>query len=200
VPIATLFAEHLGPTLAGVFGVVACFALFYLATAFALGYGTNELGYSRQTFLAVELLAIPFLALGVILSSVLADRRGAGAMLGVGFVGCIVVGGAMGPMLGAGSLLVIWCWLAIALFVMGFAYGPLGGWLPSLFPAGVRYTGVSVTFNAGGIIGGALAPIVAQALVSRGGLHLVGAYLVVAGVLSLIGLAMLRVRPRAEAA
>ncbi len=192
VPIAALFAGHLRATLAGVFGVVACFALFYLATAFALGYGTTTLGYARQMFLGVELAAIPFLALGIIIASVLADRHGAAAMLAIGFVGCIVAGVAMGAMLGSGSLVVIWAWLAFALFAMGFAYGPLGGWLPSLFPAGVRYTGVSVTFNAGGIIGGAMAPIVAQGLADRGGLMLVGAYLVVAGVLSLGGLAVVR--------
>ena len=85
-------------------------------------------------------------------------------------------------------------WLAFALFTMGFAYGPLGGWLPSLFPARVRYTGVSVTFNLGGIIGGGLTPLIAQALVERGGLPLVGVYLAGAGLISLIALATLRKR------
>ena len=49
-----------------------------------------------------------------------------------------------------------------------------------------------MTFNLGGILGGALAPIVAQALAAKGGLWSVGAYLVVAGVLSLGGLALIR--------
>ena len=34
------------------------------------------------------------------------------------------------------------------LFVMGLVYGPLGAWLPGLFPARVRYTGASICFNA----------------------------------------------------
>jgi hypothetical protein len=37
--------------------------------------------------------------------------------------------------------------LAAALLVMGFVYGPLGGWMPTLFPVTVRYTGMSVAFN-----------------------------------------------------
>ncbi|RZL58855.1 MAG: MFS transporter [Sphingomonas sp.] len=196
VPIATLMLEHGRAVLAGTGGVIACFALFYLATAFTLGYGTKTLGYGREAMLAVELVAILFLAAGVIVASVTADRTGARRMLVIGFIGCMVAGLAMGPMLGAGSLLVVFLWLAFALFVMGFAYGPLGGWLPSLFPAGVRYTGVSMTFNLGGILGGAVAPIAAEALAHRG-LGWIGLYLVGAGLLSLGGLALLRGRSAA---
>jgi len=91
-----------------------------------------------------------------------------------------------------GSLASVAAWLAFALFVMGFVYGPLGGWLPSLFPARVRYTGVSVTFNLGGILGGGLTPLIAETLVKQGGLTWVGYYLAGAGLLSLIGLILVR--------
>ena len=192
VPIAELFRSHLRPTIAGTVGVVACFALFYLTTAFALSYGTTTLGHGRQAFLGVEIAAILFLALGVIVSCTIADRTGAQPMLRWGFAGCVLSGLLMGPMLGAVSLWIVFAWLAFSLFAMGFCYGPLGGWLPSLFEPGVRYTGVSITFNLGGIFGGALAPIAAQALAEQGGLNLVGAYLVAAGVLSLVGLTVLR--------
>src|SRR3546814_11949131 len=64
---------------------------------------------------------------------------------------------------------------------MGFVYGPRGAWLPGLFPARVRYTGASMAFNVGGILGGALAPMIAQALADRGGLAPVGLYLSAAG-------------------
>ncbi len=196
VPIALLLRRHLRATVAGTLGVVACFALFYLTTAFALSYGTTTLGYGRQAFLGLELGAILFLAAGVVLSCTLADRTGATAMLRWGFAGCVVSGLLMGAMLGSGSAWIVFAWLSLSLFAMGFAYGPLGGWLPSLFAAEVRYTGVSIAFNLGGIVGGALAPIAAQALATYGGLRLVGVYLVAAGMLSLGGVAMLgRLRP-----
>lgn len=197
VPLVVLLREHLRPTLAGTAAVVACFALFYLATAFALGYGTTKLGHGREAFLGVELAAILFLAAGILVAGVLGDRRSCARVLAYGFVGCVGVGLVMGPMLGSASLFVVWLWLSAALFAMGFAYGPLGAWLPGLFPAGVRYTGVSMTFNTGGIVGGALAPIAAQALADRGGLAWVGLYLVAAGLLSLAGLALLKGRPAA---
>src|SRR3546814_3704653 len=80
--------------------------------------------------------------------------------------GCIAtaLGGLLlGPMMGSGSLFLIFLFLALALTLMGFVYGPLGAWLPGLFPPQVRYTGASMAFNLGGILGGALAPIIAQA-------------------------------------
>ena len=82
--------------------------------------------------------------------------------------------------------------LALALLLMGFVYGPLGAWLPGLFPAQVRYTGASLAFNVGGILGGALTPIIAETLVGRGGLPLVGIYLGGAALVSLAALLSLR--------
>ena len=75
---------------------------------------------------------------------------------------------------------------------MGFVYGPLGAFLPGLFPARVRYTGASMAFNVGGIIGGGLTPMVAQALSTQGGLVPVGIYLAVAALISLVALLPLK--------
>src|SRR3546814_19136421 len=77
---------------------------------------------------------------------------------------------------------------------MGLVYGPLGMWLPGLFPVRVRYTGASVASNVGGILGGAGAPIAAQWLSDRGGTRLAGLYPGVAGLLSLLGLLLVRSR------
>ena len=197
VPIAELFRVHLRATLAGTFGVVACFALYYIATAFVLGYGTTTLGFSRSAFLSVQLVAILFMALGIILSGWWSDRTTPGHVLAWGCAMVIVSGALMLPMMGGGDLMMIGLWLGIALLAMGFVYGPLGAWLPGLFPARVRYTGASMAFNVGGVIGGALTPIFAQALTDVGGIGCVGVYLAVAGVLSLGGLWLVpRVPPR----
>ncbi len=188
VPVAEVLRLHWRETLAGTAAVIACFALFYLATAFALGYGTTRLGYPRETFLAVQLGAILFLALGILVAGWLADRFSPRAVLIGGCIAAIGVGGLLAPLLGSGSLALVGAFLALALFVMGFVYGPLGAFLPGLFPARVRYTGVSLAFNLGGILGGGLAPVLAQALADRGGLGWVGAYLAVAAAISLVGL------------
>jgi MFS family permease len=192
VPLGEVLARHWQATLAGTFAVVACFAIFYLTTAFALGYGTTTLGYARETFLGVQLGAILFMAAGILLSGVWSDRATPRLVLMIGCVLTVGAGFLLGPMMEAGSLGLIWLFLSLALFLMGLVYGPLGAFLPSLFPARVRYTGVSMAFNVGGIIGGGLAPIAAQALANEGGLAYVGLYLSVAALISLLALATLR--------
>lgn len=188
VPLAEVLSQHLRQLIGGTFAVVACYAIFYLSTAFALGYGTTTLGIARETFLGLQIGAILFLALGIVAAGYLADRFDPRRVLMGGAAATIPAGFLLAPSFGSGSLGAIFAFLSLALFLMGFVYGPLGAFLPALFPARVRYTGASMAFNVGGILGGALAPVIAQALSERGGLWPVGLYLSGAALVSLIAL------------
>ncbi|MGN6357213.1 MAG: MFS transporter [Novosphingobium sp.] len=192
VPLAALLARHAGAVLAGSAGVIACFAIFYLATAYALAQGTGPLGHSRETFLSVQLAANFFLAFGIAAAAFHADRVSPARALLLGAVATVVLGFVFGPGLAAGSLWLVFLTLAAALFVMGYTYGPLGSWLPTLFPVTVRYSGISVAFNTGGILGGAVTPILAQMLAADGLGARAGLLLSVAGALSLLGIILAR--------
>ena len=194
VPIGELFKRHLLPTLAGTFAVVACFAIFYLSTSFALAHGTTALGYPKEQFLLIQLGAILFMAAGIIFAGYWSDAASPHKVLTWGCGATILIGFLFGPALASQSWGLVFAGLASALFVMGLVYGPLGAWLTGLFPVEVRYTGASMTFNAGGILGGAAAPIVAQALGDWRGTAAVGLYLALAGVISWLGLLMVRSR------
>jgi MFS family permease len=197
VPLGAVLRSHAREAIAGTFAVVCCFAIFYLSTAFALGYGVATLGYDRESFLGVQLGAIGFMAIGTVIAGWWSDKTSPRLVLITGCIGTLAVGMLLPVMLRPGSLLSIWAWLSLALFQMGLVYGPLGAFLPQLFPARVRYTGVSVSFNLGGIIGGGLAPFIAQALAERGGLVPVGLYLGAAALISLIAISSLRGSGRA---
>lgn len=188
VPLGEVLRDHLGRTVAGVLGAVVCFALYYLVTAFALGYGTTQLGYPRQAFLEAQLGAILFMAAGIVAAGWLADVTDPRRVLVWGCLGTIASGALLAPMLGSGSLGTVFAFLVLSLVAMGFVYGPLGAWLPSLYPPQVRYTATSLAFNIGGVIGGALTPMAAAAMAKAGGLVPVGAYLAGAALLSLAGL------------
>ncbi|MDB5723694.1 MAG: ral substrate transporter [Novosphingobium sp.] len=198
VPLATVLSRHFGAVLAGSAGVVACFSIFYLATAYALSQGTGPLGHSRQTFLSIQLVANFFLAFGIVAAAIHADRTNPRHALLLGALGTFVLGFLFGPGLGSGSLWIVFLTLAGALFIMGYAYGPLGSWLPTLFPVTVRYSGISVAFNTGGIIGGAVTPILAQMMAAEGFGARAGLLLSAAGALSLLGISL--ARPPAAAA
>ena len=190
VPLGTVLLHHWAPTLAASAGVVSAFAIFYLSTAFALSHMTAERGVSRETMLALQLAANLFLALGIVLAAIGSDRTSARRMLAWGAGATVLLGLAFGPVLAGGSLALVFATLAAGLLVMGFVYGPLGGWMPSLFPVTVRYTGMSVAFNGGGIVGGAVAPIAAQMLSTAGGTWLVGMFLSAAGLVTLLGVSL----------
>ncbi len=192
VPLARLLTHHWRAVLAGSGGVIACFAIFYLSTAYALAQGTGALGHSRETFLAVQLAANSFLAIGIVLAAIQADRTSPRRVLMLGAMATVVLGLVFGTGLAADSLWVVFATLALALLIMGYVYGPLGGWLPTLFPVPVRYSGISVAFNAGGIIGGAVTPILAQLLAADGMGAQAGLLLSAAGLVTLVGVSLAR--------
>jgi len=192
VPLGRLLRNHWGPVIAGSAGVIACFAIFYLSTAFALGHLTTERGMARELVLGVQLAANSFLAIGIVVAAIWADRTSPRKVLATGAVATALLGAVFGPVLGEASLPIVFVTLAASLFVMGLVYGPLGAWLPTLFPPLVRYTGVSIAFNAGGIIGGAVVAVEAQRITMEGGIALVGLFLTVAGLLTLAGVRVAR--------
>jgi metabolite-proton symporter len=190
-PLGEVLTRHPLATLGGTFTVVACFAIFYLTTAFALSYGVNTLNYDRESFLGLQLGAILFMAAGILVAGWWSDRTSPRRVLMAGCVGTVAAGFLMPAMLVADSPALVWAFLSLALFLMGLVYGPLGAFLPSLFPTRVRYSGCSVAFNVGGILGGGLAPNIAVALAARGGLYPVGLYLSGAALVSFLALAAL---------
>jgi hypothetical protein len=113
---------------------VACFALFYLATAFALSQGAGPLGYNRQSFLGVQLAANVFLTAGIVVSAIWSDRSTPGRVLAWGAGLGALVGLFFWAGLSSGSLPTVFVTLSVALFVMGLTYGPLSNWLAELFP------------------------------------------------------------------
>jgi MFS family permease len=187
VPLGVVLRDHWAPTLAACAAVVSAFAIFYLSTAIALSHMTAARGVPRETMLALQLAANLFLALGIVFAAIGSDRTSPRRMLAWGAAATVLLGLAFGPALAGGSLALVFTTLAGGLLVMGFVYGPLGGWMPRLFPVTVRYTGMSVAFNVGGILGGAVAPIAAQMLSAAGGISLVGLFLSVAGLVTLLG-------------
>src|SRR3569832_1547355 len=188
VPALTVLREHGYVLLLGTLIALATFVLFYLMTVFALSWGTSALHYSRREFLLLQLFAVLFFAVTIPASAVLADRHGRRATMMLVSAAIILFGLLFAPMFVAGSAVKVTLFLSLGMALMGMTYGPLGTLLSELFPPEVRYTGSSLTFNLGGILGASLAPYAATWLASRYGLEYVGYYLSLAAQLTLAAL------------
>jgi MFS family permease len=73
VPLGELLRDHWKATLCGTLAAICCFAVYYLMTAFALGYGVTTLGYSRTAMLSVQLGAILLMAVGIVAAGYWSD-------------------------------------------------------------------------------------------------------------------------------
>jgi len=196
VPIAVILRSHFRSLILGTIIAVATFVLFYLMTAFTLSWGTRPpgngplpagLGYSQGQFLVVQLAGVVFFGLMIPVSGLLSDRYSRRLVLILTTIGIFIFGLFYSSLLTAGLAGAFTCSI-IGLALMGFTYGPIGAALAAPFPTTVRYTGASMTFNLGGIVGASLAPYIATWLATTYGLVYVGYYLAAAALLSLIGI------------
>ena len=186
VPMLTVFKHHGKMLFLGTCIALATFVLFYLVTVFALSWGTTSLGYSREHFLVLQMIAILFFAACIPVSALLADRHGRKITLAIISLAIAVFGLFMAPLLNSGTDAGVLGFLCIGLALMGLTYGPLGTILSELFPTNVRYTGASLTFNLAGIFGASLAPSIATWLGKQYGLGAVGYYLAAAALITLL--------------
>jgi len=190
VPMLTVIRDHPRTLVLGTLASIETFVLFYLMTVFSLSWGTSVLGYSRNTFLLIQLLGVMFFALTIPISALIAERGGRRATLIWVTVAIGVFGLVMAPLLTSG-LVGATIAMVVGLSLMGLTYGPLGTTLSELFPTRVRYTGSSLTFNLAGIFGASLAPYIATWLAQNYGLQFVGYYVVVAALVTLVGLVVI---------
>ncbi len=192
IPTATVVVEHTRELILGTLIALATFTLFYLLTVFAQSWGTTKLGYTRPEFLRMQLVAILFFGATIPISAVLADKFGRRRVLIVVTVAIALFGFLMAPMFGTHSSAATVAYLSIGLALMGMTYGPLGTILSEQFPAEVRFTGASLTFNLAGIFGASLAPFIALTLANQYGLAAVGLYLSAAACATVVGLVLTR--------
>ena len=192
VPMLTVFRRHTKMLILGSLASATTFVLFYLMTVFTLSWGTSHLGYEREFFLLAQLIAILFLALGIPISSKLADKIGTFQTLIIATMLILLFGLTFKSFFEAGNLVLTTIFLSIGLLLMGFTYGPLGTALSEIFPTAVRYSGASLSFTFAGILGASLAPYIATSLATSYGLEYVGYYLSGAAVISLIAFFLLK--------
>ncbi|WP_127958155.1 MFS transporter [Serratia microhaemolytica] len=196
IPLGTLLSKHMRATVLGTFIMLATYTLFYLMTVYSMTHGTTPqplgLGYSRNTFLLMIMLAVIGFGLMVPVAGLLADAVGRRktmisiTLLMIGFAFLFP------SLLGSGSQTLLMVFLLLGMCLMGLTFGPMGALLPELFPTEVRYTGASFSYNVASILGASVAPYIAAWLTHNYGLFYVGLYLAVMASLTLTALLLMQ--------
>ncbi|MBN9080224.1 MAG: MFS transporter [Rhizobiales bacterium 62-17] len=185
VPIWELLRSHKRSLFLGSFLALVTFVLFYLATAYLLAYNTKVLNMTLVDAIGVQAYASVIFGISTILAGKLGDLIGRRTLLLVGMLAIAAFSFAFGPML-SGDIDAIYIFVTVAMFLFGLNYGIIGAVLAAPFPAQVRYTGSSMTFNIAGILGASLAPYAAVWLQSHYGIAAVGYYLLICTIISLL--------------
>ncbi|MFC3394400.1 MFS transporter [Brenneria rubrifaciens] len=192
IPMGTLLSKHLKATILGTFIMLATYTLFYIMTVYSMTYGTKPvpdgLGFSRNSFLWMLMVAVIGFGLTIPVAGYLADAFGRRKTMIV--VTCIMLAFSMlfPALLGSGNQALVMGFLVLGLSLMGLTFGPMGALLPELFPTEVRYTGASFSYNVSSILGASVAPYIAAWLTANYGLFYVGVYLAAMASLTLIAL------------
>jgi metabolite-proton symporter len=187
VPFAGLMRRQWRRVLLGAGAMTIAYTLFYTATTYCLAYGTQTLKIPKTTMLALTMIGVVFMAAGTVASAMASDRFGRRRTLLTGTAVAVVWGLVMFPLMETRSVVLVGVALAGALGLMGLVFGPMGAFLPELFRTEYRYSGASIAYSLGGVLGGAVPPLVATGLQASGaGVVGVGVYVSAMAVLSLL--------------
>jgi fucose permease len=100
-------------------------------------------------------------------------------------------GFALFPLIDTGNFVLITVAIAVGLGFMGLQYGPQAAFFTELFSTKVRYSGASLGYQIGAIVGGALAPTIAVLLWNEYGIVYVSGYIMLASLATLWSVWML---------
>ncbi|MFD9933602.1 MFS transporter [Streptomyces massasporeus] len=169
VPLAEVVRDHWRLLLLTGGGLAIGYAIFYAVTTWSLSYGTERLGVSRGVMLTCIMGAVLVKGALTPLVALLGDRYGRRPLC---LIGCAAAALWMFPMvalLSTGAPLPMFLGFLGAMLAFITMFAVIAAYLPELYEPRVRCTGAAVGYNLGGVVGGALTPIVATALAEQGG-------------------------------
>jgi len=168
VPVVEAVKYHRRNIVFGIGAKIAESGLFNIYAVFAIAYCVNVLGLPKQVILngvlfgcALECLTLPFFG-------ALSDRIGRRAVYVGGMIFQMALALVFFVMLQSGNTAYIWLAIALGLAIgHGSVFGAQGAFFAELFPARIRYSGLSLVQQIGPILGGGISPLIATSLLAE---------------------------------
>ncbi|GAA4553255.1 MFS transporter [Pseudonocardia xishanensis] len=195
-PLAAVLRNHRRELSVAIGLFIANNMIGYILIAFITSYGTRTLGLPSATMLLVGALAWGVFTL---LSGRWSDSWGRRRTYLVGTVALLVWSVPFFVLFDTRSVGLMVLAVVVLAFGLGLTYGQQAATYAELFPAPVRYSGVSFAYAFGAILGGGSAPLLATWLVGATGTSLsVSAYMVLVCLVTLAATSALREGTPAE--
>lgn len=134
---------------------------YFLSYLTGIGYGETESLISQLFYSAVLILSAPFFGL-------LSDRIGRRPVMVIGGIAMAIFLFMYFPIVGTGSIVLVALAFAITGLLTGITQGPIPSFAGEQFPARLRYSGMSASYQIGAALGGGTASFIATGLLILG--------------------------------
>jgi MFS family permease len=169
LPFKEAFTQGWKQILFGAGSLVMAFSLGYIGIAFLTNYGTATLHLTRPSVLLAGIVGNLVNALFCGLGGVLSDRFGRRRVLLAANTIGIPWALLLFPVLDAGTIGAFYLGLIVTFMIAGVGFGVAGSFLSELFPTRYRYTAAGLSYSLGGVLGGAIPPLVAASIIGSYG-------------------------------
>ena len=170
LPAVQVFKNHPKELITIILSRAAENAWFYLASTFALAYTTTQLNIPRQDILFATMCGACAIMVMTPLCGHLSDKVGQRRMFRFGLCVLALYCYPFFAMLNTKDPVLVWTAIVLAIgVVFPLMYAPQAQLFARQFPAESRYSGISISVQFAGILGGGLAPLIATKLLSVGG-------------------------------
>ena len=164
---------------------------FYILIAFMLAYGVSSANMERDDMLIAVLIGCAIMVPLQFMFSSYSDRNGRKGIFMLGAILSGIWAFAIFPLVDTGNFWLIVLALTFGLIFLAMMYGPQAAFFTELFSTEVRYSGATLGYQFGAIVGGAFAPTIAVKLWTDFDIVWVSAYIAFASMLTLISVMLL---------
>ncbi len=194
-PLGQLFRHHAREVILTALIFVGNSAAGYLLVGYFIGYGQRVLHLpTDQLLLSCTVAACGWLA-STLCGGALADRVGRVRVFQIGYVVLALWAIPMWLLVDSRDINLFFVAVFVLAIPLGLTYGPQAALYAEMFPTKVRYSGVSVGYALGSILGGAFAATIAQWIISASGQSwLVGLYIVAMSAISFVAVTLVKER------
>ncbi|MCZ4519140.1 MFS transporter [Rhodococcus ruber] len=163
----------------------------FVLAIFMLSYATAKapegLGLPRTDIVFGSIAALVLHGIAVVIAALVSDRIGRRPVMMGGAVATIGAALTIFHMAQWGTVTSVVLGLMIGFTTTGFLFGPMYTYFTELFPKEQRQTGMGIAFHVGAVLGGGIAPLIANRIVAfTGDASNIGYYLAGACTISLI--------------